>query len=64
MCTWPRAGYTGNVHGPRVHLALVSLVALCGCAGAPERVTYHTLDSGAERRVMNYAVYTPPEWDG
>jgi enterochelin esterase-like enzyme len=63
---WSRAGYTGGVTGSRVHLAavvLAPLVALVGCVGTPERVTYHTLESAAERRPMAYAVYTPPGWD-
>jgi putative tributyrin esterase len=51
------------MNGQRVHL-VATLVALCGCAGAPERVTYHSLDSTAEGRAMSYAVYTPPGWDG
>jgi putative tributyrin esterase len=54
------------VIGPRVRLASLAqlvLLAVAGCAGAPERVTYHTLDSAAERRAMAYAVYTPPGWD-
>lgn len=37
---------------------------MCGCAGTPDRVNYHTLDSAKEGREMAYAVYTPPGWDG
>lgn len=44
--------------------ALALLGLLSGCASAPERVVYHSLDSEAERRAMPYAVYTPPGWDG
>jgi enterochelin esterase-like enzyme len=34
------------------------------CTRNLERVEYQTLDSAAEGEEMNYAVYTPPGWDG
>lgn len=58
-----RAGYTRGVKGLRVALA-VSLVTLGACSTTRERVAYHSLESAAEGRTMNYAVYTPPGWDG
>lgn len=42
----------------------LSLGLTSGCASAPERVSYHAIESEAEGRTMPYAVYTPPGWDG
>ena len=58
------AGYTLGVTGLRVSFGAASLACVCACAGAPERVTVHSLESAAEKRTMAYSVYTPPGWDG
>ena len=48
----------------RVSLSFALALTAAGCAsGPPERVGYASLDSAAERRTMDFAVYTPPGWD-